>query len=194
MEKRRAFVDLYLDRGIDVLSRIDREPIARAIRWLAEARDQDRTIFIFGNGGCSAIASQMVVDLVKCASLGRERRFRAMCLSDNVPTLTAFANDEGYETVFAEPLRSFARSGDLAIGLSGSGDSPNVLAAIEAAREIGCRTLALTSALQGRLREAVDLPILVPSTHMGRLEDCFFALTHVLVYAFIEEEATTESR
>lgn len=188
MDEQRGFVDAYLDREIQILSAIDRQPIARAVEWLRQARDDDRTVFIFGNGGCSAIASQMVVDLVKCASLGRSRRFKAMCLSDNVPTLTAFANDEGYETIFAEPLRSFARPGDLAIGMSGSGNSPNVLAAIDVAREIGCRTMALTSALQGQLREAVELPILVPSTHMGRLEDGFFAVAHVLVYAFIEDE------
>ncbi|MCG8454729.1 MAG: SIS domain-containing protein [Holophagales bacterium] len=192
MKEGRDFVDAYLNRGIQLLTELDRRPIARAVRWLHQARDQDRTVFLFGNGGCSAIASQMVVDLVKCASLGRRRRFKAMCLSDNVPTLTAFANDEGYETVFAEPLRTFARAGDLVIGMSGSGDSPNVLAAIDVADEIGCRTVALTSALQGRLRHAVELPILVPSTHMGRLEDSFFAVAHVLVYAFIEEEAEIE--
>ena len=189
MEEPRDFVDTYLDREIRILSDIDRRPILRAIDWLRQARDDDRTIFVFGNGGCSAIASQMVVDLVKCSSLGRPRRFRAMCLSDNVPTLTAFANDEGYETIFAEPLRSFARPGDVAIGMSGSGNSPNVLAAIDVATEIGCRTIALTSALQGQLRDAVELPVLVPSTHMGRLEDGFFAIAHVLVYAFIEDDS-----
>ncbi|MDA8019467.1 MAG: SIS domain-containing protein [Thermoanaerobaculia bacterium] len=188
MDEPRDFVDAYLEREIQILSEIDRRPITRAVQWLRQARDQDRTIFVFGNGGCSAIASQMVVDLVKCASLGRPRRFKAMCLSDNIPTLTAFANDEGYDTIFAEPLRSFAQPGDLVLGMSGSGDSPNVLAAIDVADEIGCRTLALTSALQGRLRHAVELPILVPSTHMGRLEDGFFAIAHVLVYAFIEDE------
>lgn len=186
MEKARTFVDTYLGREAQLFAAIDHEPIVRAISWLSETRDQSRTIFTFGNGGCSAIASQMVVDLVKGVSPSRSRRFKAICLSDNVPTLTAFANDEGYESVFSEPLRSFARPGDLALGLSGSGDSPNVLAAMDAARDVGCRTVGLTSALQGKLRTAVELPILVPSTHMGRLEDSFFALTHILVYAFIE--------
>ncbi|MEM8993838.1 MAG: SIS domain-containing protein, partial [Acidobacteriota bacterium] len=123
----------------------------------------------------------------KCGSFGKSKRFRAVNLADSVATTTAFANDEGYATVFAEPLRSFAARGDVLVVISGSGDSPNVLRAVEAARELDCSVIAMTSAEQGRLRELADVPLLVPSRHMGRLEDAFFVLSHTLAYPFIED-------
>ena len=102
--------------------------------------------------------------------------------------VSAYANDEGYEVVFVEPLKNFATAGDLLIAISGSGNSPNVLRAVEYANSIGCTTLGLTSGESGKLRELVKLPLLVPSRHMGRLEDCFFVFTHVLCYAFMEAD------
>ena len=182
-----TFIRRYLGRAGELIASLDQDRIAEAVAWLRRARDEERTIFACGNGGSSAIAAQMVVDLVKCASLGKPRRFRMFCLSDSVPTLTAYANDEGYEQVFVGPLTNLARPGDLLIAISGSGDSPNVLAAVDFARELGCPTLGLTSGLGGRLKDRVDLPLLVPSDHMGRLEDCFFVITHILAYAFIED-------
>jgi len=185
-ESDREFVELYLDELGSVIGGLDAEPIAEAIRWLRETRDADGTIFICGNGGSASIASQMVVDIVKGASFGRQARFRMIGLTDSISTITAYANDEGYETVFEEPLKNFARAGDLVIGISGSGNSENVLRAIRYANETGCRTIALTTAEAGQLKDLAALPLLVPSSHMGRLEDCFFVLTHVLCYAFIE--------
>ncbi|MEM9557118.1 MAG: SIS domain-containing protein [Acidobacteriota bacterium] len=182
----QAFVDRYLGDLRRTARALDPEPIARAVEWLREVRDAGGTIFAAGNGGSATVASNLVVDLVKCGSFGRSRRFRAIHLADSVSTLTAFANDEGYATVFAEPLRNFARPGDLLIAISGSGESPNILAAVEAAQDLGCRTLGLTSGRQGRLRQTADLPLLVDSTHMGQLEDCFFVLSHALTYPFIE--------
>ena len=153
--------------------------MARAVAWLREARDAGRTIYSCGNGGSAAIASQMICDIVKGASYRHPRRFKMICLSDNIGTVMAYANDVSYESVFVEPLRNFAVKDDVLIGVSGSGNSPNVLRAVEYANEIGCRTIGLTTANGGRLKDLVALPLLVPSNHMGRLEDAFFIMTHV---------------
>ena len=181
------FLDDYLQRTQDIASQLDTARIAEAVSWLRQTRDAGGTVFVAGNGGSATIAANLVVDLVKCGSFGKTRRFRAINLADSVSTLTAYANDEGYETVFSEPLRSFAREGDLLVTISGSGSSPNILRAVEAAHELGCRTMALTSGEQGELRQLAQLPLLVPSSHMGRLEDTYFLLTHLLVYPFIED-------
>lgn len=182
-----GFVGAYLAKLQGLLARLDADRIAQVIGWLRDARDRGRTVYVCGNGGSASIASQMVVDLVKGASLRRPSRFRAMALTDSLPTLTAYANDEGYDTVFVEPLKNFAAPGDVLIAISGSGNSPNVLRAVEYANGAGCRTVGLTTDQGGRLRELAQLPLTVPADHMGRLEDCFFVLTHVLCYAFIED-------
>ena len=121
-------------------------------------------------------------------SLRKAARFKMIGLTDSIATITAYANDEGYETVFEEPLRNFARPGDLVMGISGSGNSENVLRAMRLAGETGCRTVGLTTGEGGALKDLVELALAVPSSHMGRLEDCFFIMTHVLCYAFMESD------
>jgi D-sedoheptulose 7-phosphate isomerase len=108
-------------------------------------------------------------------------------LTDSIATITAYGNDVGYESVFVEQLRNWAVRGDVLIAISGSGNSPNVLRAVEYANEVGCATIGLTTGKGGRLKDLATLPLLVPSGHMGRLEDAFFVLTHVMCYAFMED-------
>ena len=184
----KNFVDQYLADLRSVLTRLDSAAIARAIDWLRDARDRGRTIYICGNGGSASIASQMVVDVVKGGSFRKKARFKMIGLTDSIATITAYGNDEGYDTVFVEPLRNFAQADDILIAISGSGNSANVLRAVEFARSVGCRTIGVSTGEGGKLRESTDLPLLVPSRHMGRLEDCFFIITHILAYAFIEGE------
>jgi D-sedoheptulose 7-phosphate isomerase len=188
-DKPRQFVRSYLDDLGRLLPQIDDDALAQAVGWLREARDMGRTIYSCGNGGSAAIASQMVCDIVKGSSYQHPKRLKMICLSDNIGTVMAYANDVSYESVFVEPLRNFAVKDDVLIGVSGSGNSPNVLRAVEYANEIGCRTIGMTTAKGGRLKDLVGLPLLVPSNHMGRLEDVFFMMTHVLCYAFIENVA-----
>ncbi|MBN2023947.1 MAG: SIS domain-containing protein [Pirellulales bacterium] len=177
----------YLDRLADMLANLDAEAITRAVAWLAEAGREGRTIFSCGNGGSALIASQMVVDMVKQASIGRPTRFKMIGLTDSVGTMLAYGNDVGFETIFVEPLKNFAAAGDVLIAISGSGNSPNVLKAVEYANRIGCRTIGLTTAQGGRLKDLAQLPLVVPADHMGHLEDCFFVMTHLLCYAFIDK-------
>ena len=180
------FASDYLAALRTALDGVDVEAVGTAVGWMKEARDRGRFIYVCGNGGSASIASQMVVDLVKGASFEREKRFKVIALTDSVATITAYANDVSYECVFAEQLRNFAAAGDVLIAISGSGNSPNVLRAVEYANGVGCRTIALTQSGGGALKDLAALTLGVPATHMGRLEDSFFVLTHILMYAFME--------
>ncbi len=145
-------------------------------------------VYICGNGGSASIASQMVVDINKGASYGRGRRFKMIGLTDSIATITAYANDVDYDCVFAEQLKNFAARGDILIAISGSGNSANVIRAVEYANSAGVRTIGITKASGGKLRGMANLPLLVDSEHMGNLEDGFFVITHILCYAFMEDE------
>jgi D-sedoheptulose 7-phosphate isomerase len=182
----KNFVQEYIDKLRRAFSELDPESLAQAVLCLREAGRNGQMIYSCGNGGSALIASQMVVDMVKGASRDGQPRFKMLGLADNMGTLSAYGNDVSFEAVFVEPLKNFAEKGDVLLAISGSGNSPNVLRAVEYANSIGCKTIGLTTAMGGRLKEIVQLPLLVPASHMGRLEDCFFAMTHILCYAFIE--------
>jgi D-sedoheptulose 7-phosphate isomerase len=177
----------YIEMLRKTLAGLDTEAIGRAAAVLKEARDKGRTVFVLGNGGSAAVAAHLVVDLVKGASYGRPSKFKAMCLSDNVATVTAYVNDVGGDAIFVEQLKNFAQADDVVIAISGSGNSPNVLAAVEYAKGAGCRTIGLTRAEGGALGQLVGLSLAVPSDHMGRLEDGFMVIAHILAYAFMEK-------
>jgi D-sedoheptulose 7-phosphate isomerase len=184
----KGFSRKYLDELCGVLGGIDGSAVDRAAACLREARDAGRTIFSCGNGGSASIASQMVVDLMKGASYQKKTRpFRMIGLTDSIATITAYANDVSYECVFTEQLRNWAQKGDVLIAISGSGNSPNILRAVEYANGISCSTIGVTTGQGGKLKNLASLPLLVPSNHMGRLEDSFFVMTHILCYAFIED-------
>lgn len=177
------FATEYLSSLAGLLAKIDGGSVAQAISWMSQAEKDGRTVFTCGNGGSASIASQMVADMVKGASKASGRRFRMMALCDSVSTLTACANDIGYDSVFVEPLKVYGEPGDVLIAISGSGNSPNVLKAVEYANESGMRTIALTTSKGGRLKDIAQLSVTAPSDHMGRLEDSFFVITHVICYA-----------
>ena len=187
-----TFSAQYLATLSDVLHHIDAAQIERAIGAIRDARDRGNTIYSCGNGGSASIASQMVVDLVKGGSFGKQTpRIKMLSLTDSVATVTAYANDVGYEVAFVEQLVNWAKPGDVLIAISGSGNSPNVLRAVEYANEAGLTTVGCTTAESGRLKDLAQIPLLVPSNHMGHLEDCFFVMTHVMCYAFIEDRDIT---
>lgn len=188
-----SFSLAYKNKLIGVIETIDIAKVEEAIAWLIEARAAGKTVFVAGNGGSAATASHFVCDMVKGASYGRERRFRIMALNDNIPTLTAYSNDVGYDVAFAEQLKNFAQPGDVYMAISGSGNSPNVVKAMEAAAEIGCRTIALTGRDGGKLGKLAQLQIHVPDPHMGRIEDAHMIVCHMIGYYFMEEQASGRS-
>ena len=139
-----VFPQAYKTEVLKAIETIDLEKVGQAIETLRRAREEGRSIFVCGNGGSASTASHFVCDMVKGASYGRQPRFRIMALTDSLATLTAYSNDVGYECVFAEQLKNFARPEDVVLAISGSGGSPNVLRAVEYGNSIGCRTIALT--------------------------------------------------
>ncbi|MGA3035021.1 MAG: SIS domain-containing protein [Terracidiphilus sp.] len=173
------------------LTSLDLHAIETAAQWLRAARDEGRQIFVCGNGGSAFTASHFATDLVKGASYQRARRFRVLALTDNIGTMTAYANDVSYDVVFEEQLKNFAVAGDLVIAISGSGNSPNVVRAAKYANDAGCRTIALTGRDGGRLGKEVQLNILAPEPHMGRIEDIHLFVCHMLAYSFIKENCSS---
>lgn len=182
-----TFPQLYRTELLKTLDGIPLDKVNTAIDWFKEARASGRTIFVCGNGGSASTASHFVCDIVKGASYSRDSRFRIQALTDSLPTITAYANDVGYDIVFAEQLKNFAQPGDIVMCISGSGNSPNVLRAMEYANSIGCRTLALTGRDGGKLGPMAQLDIRVPEPHMGRIEDAHMIVCHMIGYFFMEE-------
>ena len=178
----------YREQLLATVGTIDLEQVGRAIEWFQEARDQDRAIFVAGNGGSAATASHFVCDMVKGASFGKPSRFRIQALHESIPTITAYSNDVSYAEAMAEQLRNFARPGDLYMALSGSGNSLNVIRAMEFANSIGCRTLALTGRDGGKLGDLAGLNIQVPEPHMGRIEDAHHIICHMICYYFMDQD------
>ncbi|MCS7091210.1 MAG: SIS domain-containing protein [Verrucomicrobiota bacterium] len=182
----RDWIASYLRAQQAAHAGIPVDSVLQLIELLREALHLDRQIFIFGNGGSAANAAHFATDLGKGASDRIQRPFRVVALTDNLSWLTALANDYSYEEIFVRPLRNFARPGDLAIGLSVSGNSPNCVRALEWARQNGLRTIALVGAKPCRMRDLAELVIAVPETHYGRVEDAHMTILHLACYAFIE--------
>lgn len=187
LENDSQYAKRYLNSLVELLPQLDTDRIAEVIDIFRLARDRRRTIFVCGNGGSGCIASEMVAEVIKQISYKQKKRFRMIGLNDNMAAVTAYANDVGYDDVFVEQLKNFAEPEDVVIGISGSGNSENVLRAIQYGKRRGCTTIGLTTGLSGQLKDLVHVPMLVPESHMGRLEDCFFILTHIVCYAFYDE-------
>ncbi|MCX8156094.1 MAG: SIS domain-containing protein [Verrucomicrobiae bacterium] len=176
----------YLRAQQAALAAIPPDAVAGLIELLREAWAADRQIFAFGNGGSAANCSHFATDLGKGASDKLGRRFRVMSLTDNVSWLTALGNDYAYEEVFVRQLQNYARPGDVVIGVSVSGSSPNCVKALAWAREHGCRTVALVGAKRGPMAGLAEQVIVIPDTHYGRVEDAQMGILHMLCYAFME--------
>ena len=171
---------------LEAIERIDTSRVEQAIEWFREARDGSKHIFVCGNGGSASTASHFTCDIVKGASYNRDTRFRIMALTDSPATLSAYSNDVGYECVFVEQLKNFAQAGDLVMCISGSGNSPNVVQAMEYANSIGCKTIALTGRDGGKLGPLAQLNIQVAVPHMGRIEDAHMVVCHMIAYHFMD--------
>jgi D-sedoheptulose 7-phosphate isomerase len=156
------------------------EQVERASEILVHAYERQRTIFLFGNGGSAALASHFACDLGKGTVNGSKKRFRVMALTDNVPLMTAWANDSNYEDIFAEQLANFARPGDVAFAISASGNSPNVLKALGVAKQAGSITAGLTGFAGGRMLALCDACIVVPCDNMQIIEDLHLCIAHSL--------------
>ena len=181
-----SFVATYKKDLLSALELVDLDKVEQATNWMREACDRNSHIFTCGNGGSASTASHFVCDVLKGASYEREKRFRILAFTDSLPTLTAYSNDVGYECVFVEQLKNFGGSGDVLMAISGSGNSPNVVAAANYAKSIGCKTIGLTGRDGGVLGRAVDLEIRVSEQHMGRIEDAHLIICHMIAYQLMD--------
>lgn len=170
----------YITSLQPVLEKLAEEDLNQVESILLRAREEGRTIFIAGNGGSAATASHMANDLNKGAAVPGERRFRAFALTDNTALISAWANDTHYERVFVEQMTNFLERGDVLIAISGSGNSSNIIAAVERARREGAVTIGLTGGNGGRLCRLVDCCLVVRSNRMEQIEDMHLVLSHAL--------------
>lgn len=176
-----AFASAYLDYLCSVLKRIDVAEISDFIRTLLDARDRGATIFFIGNGGSAATASHFAND-IGIGTNDYERPFRAISLTDNVPVLTAVGNDFGYEEVFSRQLSVLGKPGDVLVGISASGNSPNLVNAFAQASANGIKTVAITAFDGGKMKTLADEGVHVPTEarEYGPAEDAHMVLDHLV--------------
>jgi D-sedoheptulose 7-phosphate isomerase len=186
-------VERYLAEIEAAVKRIDRTAVRAVVDALYACWARGGTTYLIGNGGSAATASHMMNDLTKCTIVDGRPRFRAMALTDNVPLMSAFANDQSYEDIFTEPLRAHLDGRDVVLALSGSGNSPNVLRAIAFAKEAGAMTIGMCGDTGGRLAKLADIAVLVPAARIGQQEDGHLILNHAISLALHERIAATAS-
>lgn len=176
----------YLTKQHSVLAALDLNAVESIVNVLRDAHRQGRQVFVFGNGGNAASASHFATDLGKGASDMLNTPFRVMSLNDNVPWLSAIGNDYSFADVFARQLRNFAQPGDVIISSSVSGNSENIVRALEWARDNDMTTVAIIGAKRGRMADIADHVMIIQDTHYGRVEDAQMTVYHMLSYAFME--------
>ncbi len=182
----KEWIREYIERQKAALDSIPAGTVEVLIQDLKRALENDRQIFVFGNGGSAANASHFITDLGKGASDKIGRNFRCQSLNDNVSWITAIGNDYAYDEVFVRQLRNLGKPGDLVLVMSVSGNSPNLVKAIEWADAHGLETVALVGAKRGRLAQLAKKVIVIDSEHYGRVEDAHMGICHMLCYAFME--------
>ena len=180
MNKDTDFVKSYIDQLNEVLNALPSEKFLEINKTLLEARETGKQIFVIGNGGSAAAASHMVCDFNKNTREAGKKRMRAICLNDNTPSVLAYANDEGYDIIFSEQLLSLGQSGDILIAISGSGNSANIIKAIETARQMNIKVIGLTGFKGGKMKELTDICLVVPSGSMEIIEDVHLIINHIL--------------
>jgi D-sedoheptulose 7-phosphate isomerase len=172
----------YFEMYQRVAATLPHGTIEQAVSELLRAYEDGKSVFIFGNGGSAALASHFACDLGKGTVIGSNghKRFRVMALTDNVPLMTAWANDSCYEQIFAEQMHNFVTAGDLAFAISGSGNSTNVLRALQVAREAGATTIGLTGFRGGKMKRLCDVCVTIPSVNMQIIEDFHLSVAHAM--------------
>lgn len=173
----------YLSGIKSLLDRFDFQGFQQIVDSILDAYHADRRIFVMGNGGSGATASHFTCDINKGCCMDLAKKFKMICLNDNLPTLLALANDVSYDAVFVEQLKNFFVPADLVIGISGSGNSPNVLQAIEYARAHEGKTIGLSGFSGGKLAALADIAWIAPVDDMQKIEDMHMIVVHMIMQA-----------
>jgi len=179
-------IEYYVSRVSNTLEILPLKSIALVIEVLREARNAGARIYIMGNGGSATTASHFAGDLSKGANADGKPRIKAQALVDNIASFSAWANDTSYENVFAEQLENFVEPNDVVIGISGSGNSGNILNGMELAGRKGAHTIGLTGFEGGKLKDTTDISVIVPSDSMEQIEDIHLLLCHLITYTLRE--------
>lgn len=174
------FYKEYLNLLEEAIAGLDLEKVDSIVDMLQEAQEKAWKVFIFGNGGSAATASHFACDLAKIAAVPGKPPLRAVSLTDNVSMMTAIANDISYADIFVEQMSVLWNRGDIAIGISASGNSPNVLKAIEYARDHGGKTIGLSGFGGGKLAKIVNMSFTFPYRNYGVVEDLHLVLGHLI--------------
>jgi len=182
----------YLDEVAGLVLRVPPEGIGRTTELILDTWRRGGRVFVFGNGGGSATAAPFVCDLAKGTARAGRRRIKAICLADNVPLLTAWANDTDYTNTFGEQLRNLVEAGDLVLGLSGRGTSPNVINALKLANEIGAVSVLFSGFDGGEAASVASHSVIVPSDDMQKIEDVHLILAHIVFRCLKEQMAAGE--
>lgn len=177
-------IQAYINLEIEVLRHLDISEINKAMQLLADCMRQGRNIYVFGNGGSSATASHFQNDFNKGISEYTEQKFNFICLNDNVPTVMAIANDIGFDEVFRFQLHGKIKPEDIVVAISGSGNSKNVINAVNYAKEQGCQIIGLTGYQGGKLKELSNISLHVPIMSMQITEDVHMIFDHLMMSIF----------
>jgi D-sedoheptulose 7-phosphate isomerase len=178
-----AEVGAYLMELHEAMRAVLTPALEEAVGILLAARERGSSVYFCGNGGSASTASHWALDLSKNTRHPVKGRFRTGCLVDNLGLVTAWSNDDGYDQVFLEQARTLLRPGDVLVAISGSGNSPNVLLAADYAREVGCPVIGLIGFDGGRLKERVDVALVVPGRNIEQAEDGHLILNHAICTA-----------
>ncbi|MFA5026825.1 MAG: SIS domain-containing protein [Candidatus Methylomirabilota bacterium] len=187
-------IESYLAELEVVVRGIPRQDVQAVVDRLFEAWRRRQSVYLIGNGGSAATAAHMMNDLNKFTAIGDLPRFRAFALTDNIPYLTAIANDESYADIFVESLKNFLRSDDVVIAISGSGNSPNIVKAVEYARTQGATVIGFCGSPGGKLAQLADLKVIIPSPKITQQEDGHMILDHAIATALRERIEREEGK
>lgn len=182
----------YLKHEVETIQHLDIDQINAALNLLLETFEKGNTVYVFGNGGSSSTASHFQNDFNKGVSEHTEKKFNLLCLNDNVATVMAVANDIGFEEVFRFQLQGHIRPGDVVMAISGSGNSKNVINAVEYAKQQGNKIIGLTGFGGGKLRELSDVSLHAPINSMQVTEDIHMIFDHLMMSVFYKSLAGIE--
>lgn len=174
----------YYAREIAAIEALDKEELNKAMNALLEAYERGATVYVFGNGGSSATASHMVCDFNKGTCYNLDKKFKFVCLNDNIPLMMAIANDDSFENVFVYQLKDRLKKDDLILAISGSGNSHNVVKAVEYAKEIGAPIIAMTGYSGGKIDKMAEYHLHVPADDMQITEDLHMGFDHMIMQIF----------
>ena len=177
----------YIELEISILSKLDQDEINRAMNLLEKTRNRGSNVFVFGNGGSAATASHMENDFNKGISEKLEKKYRFQCINANLATIMAIANDNGYDRVFIQQLENKLKAEDVIIAISGSGNSENVIKAVEYAKGQGCKIIGMTGYDGGKLKSLSDISLHVPLDNMQITEDIRTVFNHMMMYILCGE-------